>query len=475
MPGYLPDRRAFLKLGAATWGTALAAADLPSRIGSPVRHQLTSPPNVVLIYCDDLGYGDPGCYGSEMSTPNMDSLASEGVRFRSFTSTSAVCSPARASLLTGRYPSRVGVCDVLQPNDNAGLALCESTLANTLKSAGYATMCVGKWHLGSQAQYLPTNRGFDEFFGLPYSNDMSPLPLYQNASVIEQPPDLSTLTQRYTQQAVSFIARSKAKPFFLYMPHTYPHVPLAASAQFAGKSGFGLYGDAVAEIDWSLGQVLAALKTHGVDENTLVMFSSDHGPWFEGSAGSLHGRKGEIWEGGVRVPFLARFPRHIPAGQVCDGLATPLDILPTVAGLAGAALPAAPMDGIDIWPLLSGRSNSLVRETFLYFDSAALQAARQGPWKLHVARFNTPPWLPLPAGLRKNIRLLNPELYNLETDPEEHYNRAGERPDIVGSILADMERLVAGFPDPVLSAWKSAMNKTGTFCFPGGWPAAPEA
>jgi arylsulfatase A len=452
----------------------LAASQAQHPIGLPVRRRLNTRPNIVLIYCDDLGYGDPGCYGSEIPTPGIDALASEGIRFTSFASTSAVCSPARASLLTGRYPSRVGVTEVLQPTDTGGLSLSETTLADALRSAGYATMCVGKWHLGSQPQYMPTSRGFDGFYGLPYSNDMSPLPLYQNTTVIEQPANLATLTQRYTEQAVSFISRSKDTPFFLYMPHTFPHVPLAASPGFAGRSGFGPYGDTVAEIDWSVGQVLGALKSNGLDANTLVMFSSDHGPWFEGSNGNLHGRKGEIWEGGMRVPFLARFPGRIPAGLVCNGLATTLDVFPTVARLTNAPLPAATLDGVDIWPLLTGQTGDLPRETFLYFDSINLQAARQGAWKLHVARFNTPPWLPLPGGVRKNVRLLNPELYNLDSDPEEHYDRAGEHPAIVASILADMERLAAGFPGAIPTLWREMMSTQGIFCFSGGWPAAPQ-
>lgn len=430
-------------------------------------------PNVILIYTDDLGYGDLGCYGSDLATPNLDGMAKEGVLFQQFSSASAVCSPARAALLTGRYPTRVEVPDVLQPADARGLSLSESTLADTLRGAGYATMCIGKWHLGSQPEYLPTRRGFDQYYGLPYSHDMSPLPLMQNTTVIEEPANIATLTERYTDQAVSFIARSKDKPFFLYMPHNFPHIPLAASQRFLGKSGFGLYGDAVAEVDWSVGEVLRAVRENGLDENTLVMFSSDHGPWFEGSAGRLHGRKGETWEGGVRVPFIARFPGRIPAGHVYKNLATTMDILPTVARLCAATLPAAPLDGHDIWPLLSTQQDTTNREAFLYFDSWNLQCARLGPWKLHLTRYNTPPWLPIPSGWRKNLRLANPELYNLETDPAESYDAASENPQIVASIRASVEGLLSTFPDAVQMLWRDTMQAPGVYCPAGGWPRAP--
>jgi arylsulfatase len=343
-------------------------------------------------------------------------------------------------------------------------------MADTLKSAGYATMCIGKWHLGSDPQYMPTKRGFDEFYGVPYSNDMAPLPLYQNTAVIESQANLTTLTQQYTEQAVSFIARSRGAPFFLYMPHTFPHIPPAASPRFLGKSGFGLYGDAVEEIDWSVGEVLRAVRDNGAANNTLVMFSSDHGPWFEGSAGRLRGRKGETREGGMRVPFLASFPGRIPAGLVCPGMATALDILPTLVRLCGAAPPPKPMDGVDIWPMMSGRRESVDREAFLYFDSNSLQCARLGPWKLHVARHNTPPWIPLPSGWRKNLALSHPELYNVEIDPAESFDVAREHPDLVASIRARIDALLPTFPDPVQSAWNTAMNAAASYCPSGGWP-----
>ena len=371
----------------------------------------------------------------------------------------------------------MGVPDVLQPTDTGGLDLSAVTMADVLKGAGYSTMCIGKWHLGCTPQYMPTSRGFDQFYGLPYSNDMAPLPLIQNTTVIEEPADLSTLTQRYTQQAVSFISSSRGAPFFLYMPHTFPHIPLAASSGFIGQSGFGLYGDTLAEIDWSVGQVLGALHDNGLDENTLVMFSSDHGPWFEGRNGGLHGRKGESWEGGFRVPFLARFPGQIPAGQVSGAMANSMDILPTVARLCGAALPKTPLDGQDIWPWLAGTHGSQPApsrsDVFLYFDSWFLQCARMGPWKLHLARYNTPPWIPLPDNWRVNLPLADPELYNLETDPAETCDVATYHPDIVAAITARVHALVPTFPATVQSLWASTMSMAPCYCPSGGWPSAP--
>ncbi len=280
-------------------------------------------PNIVFIYCDDLGYGDLGCYGSKIRTPNIDRMASEGVRFTQFYSANPVCSPSRAALLTGRYPTRAGVPRVLFPYDKVGLPDSETTIAQMLKPKGYKTMCVGKWHLGHLPEFLPTRRGFDEYYGIPYSNDMNPRVLLHateaGVETVEQTATLETLTPRYTEQAVRFIERSKGSPFFLYMPHTYPHIPLGASPRFRGKSPLGLYGDVVEEIDWSVGEVLASIRKNGLDDNTLVMLSSDNGPWYQGSPGRLRGRKGMTYEGGVREPFLARFPGRIPKGSTCYG------------------------------------------------------------------------------------------------------------------------------------------------------------
>jgi len=460
-------RRAFLK----TAGGALLAA-------GAARSQRPQSPNIVVILCDDLGYGDLHCYGSNIATPNIDGMAREGVRFTQFYSTSNVCSPSRASLMTGRYATRVGVPDALPANATSGLSLSETTIAEMLKPAGYSTMCVGKWHLGQLPQYMPTNRGFDAFYGMPYSNDMSPSLLMQNTRVVESPVQLNTLTQRYTQQAVNFIQSARNNPFFLYFSHSFPHIPLASSTAFQGQSGMGLYADVVEEIDWSVGQVLQALQTNGVDNNTLVLFTSDNGPWYQGSPGKLRGRKGWSYEGGVREPFIARFPGRIPANtpkstgpRVSDAMVTMMDILPTIAGLANAKLPSAPLDGLDIWPILTGDQAKVEHDAFLYFDSYNLQCARLGPWKLHISRYNDFPWSPDPPGGRLNLPLINPELYNLEMDPDESYDVAAANPQVVAQIQTRIQALLPTFPSDVANAWQVTMNQSVTSTDDGALPA----
>lgn len=434
------DRRSFLQTAAGAGISSFAQA-------------ASRPPNIVFIYCDDLGYGDLGVYGSKIRTPNIDRMAAEGVRFTQFYSANPVCSPSRAALLTGRYPTRVDVPRVLFPYDTTGMSLSETTVADMLKSVGYRTMCIGKWHLGHYPRYLPTARGFDEYFGIPYSNDMKPRPLLHNADEIEEPAKLETLTPRYTEQAVQFIERAKGAPFFLYIPHTFPHIPLAASPKFRGKSPLGLYGDVIEELDWSVGEVLSALRRTGVDSNTLVMFSSDNGPWNQGSSGGLRGRKASTYEGGVREPFLARWPGRIPKGIICQGVAGTVDILPTVAKLTGAPLPKVPLDGIDIWPLLSGQKKTLEREALLYFDGWNLQCARWGKWKLHFSRYNTSAYNPAPPGGRVNLKLSPPELYDLELDSQESYDVAAENPGVVAELSGRVARLLETFPEEVRKAW----------------------
>lgn len=433
----------------------------------------TRPPNVVMIYCDDLGYGDIGCYGSGIRTPNVDRMASEGIHFTHFYSGNPVCSPSRAALMTGRYPVSAGVPRVLFPRDTTGLPESETTMAQVLKARDYRTMCVGKWHLGHLPAYLPTSRGFDSYFGIPYSNDMTPRLLLRDTETVEEPATLETLTPRYTDEAVRFIGRSQDSPFFLYFAHTYPHIPLAASSRFRGKSPLGLYGDVIEEIDWSVGQVLAALKKHKLDDNTLVMFSSDNGPWYQGSPGRLRGRKGMTWEGGQRVPFVARFPGRIPARRECSGVASVMDILPTVAGLCGAALPRKPLHGINIWPLISGRKPELEREVLLMFDNIDLQCARFGPWKLHVARHNSAAYSPAPQGGRINIQLSSPELYNVVLDPDESYGVAAENPKIVAEIQSRVERLMPDFPENVRAAWELAKQRLSAPAPAGAYPHLP--
>jgi arylsulfatase A len=477
-------RRTFLK------GTAGAAA-LPTAKGQAnrVRSQAISstPPNIVLIVCDDLGHGDLNCYGSQNQTPNVDGLAEEGVLFHQFYSGGPVCSPSRAGILTGRYGVRSGVNTVCFPTDTGGLATNEVTIAQMLKPAGYKTMCVGKWHLGLPPQYLPTSRGFDHYYGLPYSNDMTPSILMQDTSIIESPVNLNTLTGRYTTQAVNFIDNSAGAPFFLYMAHTFPHIPLACSAGFAGTSGRGLYGDVVREIDWSVGQVLQALTANGVDQDTLVMFTSDHGPWYQGSPGGLRGRKGDTFEGGMRTPFIARFPGLIPAGaslretrtplsrssarsRTVEAMATALDLLPTIAGFAGVPLPHNPLDGVDIGPLLRGQVTTVSRPPFFYFNNWDLQCARMGPWKLHVSRGNAPAYIAAPAVGYFNLRLINPELYNIDDDPDESEDVSKQNPAIVAQIQQEIAQALPSFPANVQNAWANTQSIPVVPNEPGSYP-----
>ena len=370
-----------------------------------------SPPNIVIIYADDLGYGDLGCYGSPViRTPNIDKMAAEGLRFTDFYSGAEVCTPSRTALLTGRYPLRSGMSGVrrvLFPDSKGGLPTSEVTLAETLHSAGYATAHIGKWHLGIHEGSRPLDQGFDESFGLPYSNDMdgrtdlpkgstgSPtpphdgwnVPLIHNGKVIEQPADQTTLTHRYTEQAVKFIREKKASPFFIYFAHTFPHVPMFASPKFKGKSRAGIFCDAVEELDWSVGQVLTELRQQGLAENTLVFFSSDNGPWLimnnqGGSAGLLRDGKGSTWEGGMRVPGIAWMPGKIKPA-VTFQMASVLDLYPTVIALAGTNPPKdVLLDGVDLSPLLF-ENKPLSERPFIYYRGTDIFACRIGDWKAH--------------------------------------------------------------------------------------------
>ncbi len=379
-------------LGLSTSGASASAEDAPGRL-----------PNFVIIFTDDQGYGDTGCFGAKgYETPNLDRMCAEGMRFTDCYSVAASCSPSRASLMTGCYPARVGIPGVLNPTSKTGIHADEVTLAELLKPLGYATACYGKWHLGHHPEFLPTRHGFDEYFGLPYSNDMwpkhpehpekyPPLPLIEGEEVVEENPDQSQLTTWYTERAVRFIERNKDQPFFLYLPHSMPHVPLFVSDKFKGKSEQGLYGDVIMEIDWSVGQVLDTLERNGLAENTLVIFSSDNGPWLSygnhaGSAGPLREGKGTTFDGGQREPTFARWPGRIPAGAVCSEVVANFDWLPTFAALAGAALPQdRVIDGRNIWPLLAGEANATSpHEAFFFIHGNAVEAVREGPWKLHV-------------------------------------------------------------------------------------------
>ncbi len=433
--------------------TALFLILFPARADEKKR-----PPNVVIVFTDDQGYGDVGVYGAKgFQTPNLDRLAKEGVRFTDFYVGQAVCSASRAALLTGCYPNRVGILGALNPSSKHGISDSEKTLADLLKARGYATAIYGKWHLGHHPQFLPTRHGFDEYFGLPYSNDMYPknpygkfpdLPLFENEKIVQYNPDQSKLTTWYTEHAVRFIEKNKDRPFFLYVAHTMPHVPLHVSAKFAGKSQKGLYGDVIMEIDWSVGEILNALEKNGIDEETLVLFSSDNGPWLiygnhAGSAGPLREGKMTTWDGGQREPFLARWPGKIPAGTVCREPAMTIDLLPTIVKLAGAKLPKNRIDGLDIWPLLSGQPGAKCpHEAFYFYWNEGLQAVRSGKWKMHFPHKYDTVVVPGKDGVRGTSKQVETPLvlYDLDADPGELKNVAAEHPDVIERLQALAEK-----------------------------------
>lgn len=415
----------------------------------------TRPPNVVIIFIDDLGYGDIGPFGAtKQKTPHLDRMAGEGMKLTSFYA-APVCSVSRAQLLTGCYGARISVPGVYAPASKNGLNPAENTIAEHLKKLGYATTCVGKWHLGDQPPFLPTRQGFDHYFGIPYSNDMQRtstatgqrvVPLVRDESVAELLTDeeQSRIVERYTEEAVAFLRANRAKPFFLYFPHTAVHTPIYPGAAFAGKSANGRFGDWVEEVDWSVGQVLDTLRELKLEQDTLVIFTSDNGPWLikgpdGGGAGPLRGGKGSTWEGGVRVPALAWWPGTIAPGSVCDAVAGTIDLLPTVVSLAGGSLPAEPvLDGRDISPLLLGRSQASSREAHYYFAGYNLQAVRQGPWKLAIA---TQPETMGKAPAEDATK--NPRLYNLDAEIGERTDLAEKHPEVVASLQSLAERMQA--------------------------------
>ncbi|MEM7656030.1 MAG: sulfatase [Bacteroidota bacterium] len=410
----------------------------------------SSPPNLVLIFCDDLGYGDIGPFGAKQHrTPFLDQMAQEGALFTDFYVSSGVCTPSRSSLMTGCYPRRVDLHvnarpkgsvgrQVLFPNAHKGLNPSEYTLAELLKDAGYATACVGKWHLGDQTAFLPTKQGFDRYFGIPYSNDMNrdfcPLPLMRDETVIEAPVEQTTLTQRYTEEALAFIRQHQDQPFFLYLPHAMPHNSVYASEAFQGTSANGGFGDAVEELDWSTGQILELLKELGLAENTLVVFTSDNGAAkpFGGSNLPLSGWKGSTQEGGMRVPALAWWPETIEAGTKISALTTSMDLFPTMAELTQQDIPAErEIDGESILPLLTGEEKESPHEAFFYYQLEQLQAVRSGPWKLHLPLDSM--YQNIHRGTWREGRPM--KLVNLETDLAETTDLSTEHPEIVQQLL----------------------------------------
>ena len=426
-------------------------------------------PNIIIILADDLGWGDLGCYGHpSIRTPNLDRMASQGMRFTDFYSAGEVCTPSRAALMTGRYPIRSGMCDdryrVLRRDAAGGLPASEITLAQALKQVGYVTACIGKWHLGNfmnDPAHHPRRHGFDFYYGLPHSNDMNPTPaappgathrldqdpewwaapLFRNEELIEQPADQTTLTRRYTEQALKFIQEHRRGPFFLYLAHTFPHVPLFASGKFKGQSRRGLYGDVVEEVDWSVGQVLEELRRDGLDRNTFVFFTSDNGPWLTqgeagGSAGPLRDGKGSTWEGGMREPGIAWWPGRVPAGVVTHELACTMDLFTTSLKLAGLSVPGdRVIDGMDISTVLFGKGPS-PREAFFYYRGTQLYAARKGPYKAHfVTRSGYGPDASAPHN--------PPLLFQLGADPGERFNVADQHPDVIADINREVQRHLA--------------------------------
>ena len=437
-------------------------------------------PNFVLIFIDDMGYGDPGCYGATgYQTPNIDKLAAEGMRFTNFYSAQPVCSASRAGILTGCYPNRIGISGALFPHNDVGINPNETTIAEMLKEKGYATAIFGKWHLGHHKKFLPLQNGFDEYTGLPYSNDMWPLddvgnPLPENHPRASNPDlpliegnepvdyiktlkDQDKLTTIYTEKAVDFINRNAGKPFFLYIPHSMGHVPLGVSDKFRGKSEQGKYGDVMEEVDWSVGQIEKALEDNGIAENTVFIFTTDNGPWLNygnhaGSAGGLREGKTTSWEGGQRVPFIIKWPGNTPAGTICNKLGCAVDILPSFAAIAGTSLPELKIDGVDITELWKGNFDAEPRDNILfYYGKNNLNAVRKGNWKLVLphkwASYHTTPGKDGYGGPRIQMTVETPELYNMMRDPGEQYNVIEQHPEKAAEIMKIAEAARAELGD----------------------------
>lgn len=436
--------------------------------------QNSQKPNVVIIFIDDEGYGDVGCYGATgFQTPNIDNMASHGMRFTNYYAAQPVCTASRAGILTGCYPNRIGFSGALFPKDTTGMNKTELTMAEMFKAQGYATACFGKWHLGWQKEFLPLQHGFDEYVGLPYSNDMWPhsdvtgeklpenkgrgnfpeLPLMEGNEISEyitSLEDQDKLTTLYTEKAVDFINRNAESPFFLYVPHTMGHIPLGVSDKFRGKSEQGLYGDVMMEIDWSVGEINKALEKNNLADNTIFIFTTDNGPWINygnhaGSAGGLREGKLTSWEGGQRVPFIIRWPGNTPEGTVCNKLACAIDLLPTFAAITGGKLSDNKIDGVDVTSLWKGDFKSTPRETILYyFGKNNLNGVRKGNWKLVLPHtynaYNAVPGNDGHKGQKKRIAVEQPELYNMMRDPGERFNVIESHPEKVLELMKVVEK-----------------------------------
>lgn len=442
-------RRDFLK-SAGTGIATLALSGCQTKQKTESNKKLAQNPNFIVIFTDDQGYADVGCYGAKgFSTPHLDNMANEGLRFTDFYVAATVCTPSRAALLTGCYPKRIGLHEaVIYPYNNTGLNPDETIIPEILKAKGYVSACIGKWHLGHHPEFLPIRQGFDEYFGVPYSNDMDsyyyksldfqspPLPLFKNEELIEEGPNQSYLTKRYTEEAVRFIRSNRKNPFFLYLAHSMAHLPLHVSESFQGKSKLGLYGDVIEELDWSVGQILAALKEEGIEKNTLVIFTSDNGPVLRkdaGSAGPLHGGKATTWEGGQRVPCIMRWPEKISPGKTCREVVTAMDFLPTFAALVGSDLPArTQIDGKNITDILEKpETTPSPYEAFYYYArNGKVEAIREGQWKLHIAKSR---------GWNKTQGTFPVSLFNLEADIGEKNNVANQYPEVVARLKGKIQ------------------------------------
>lgn len=445
------------KIRLGIWGTALSAAVAcsPSQQPEKAGREL---PNVILIHLDDMGYGDLSLTGATgYKTPHIDRMANEGLFFTHYYSPQAVSSASRAGLLTGCYPNRVGFAGALGPTSEVGISADEETIAEILKKKGYATAAYGKWHLGVQSQFLPTNHGFDEFYGIPYSNDMWPfhptakfpdLPLFENKEIVNpavSPDDQVQFTTDFTLRTVDFIRRNQDNPFFIYLAHPMPHVPLYVSDKFKGKSEQGLYGDVMMEIDWSVGTIIKVLEETGLDKNTLVIFTSDNGPWLNygnhaGNTAGYREGKGTSFEGGQRVPCIMMWRGVIPEGTVSNSLASGIDILPTLAEITDAPLPGHIIDGVSLLPILRGDVEARPRETFYYYyRQNSLEAVRHGDWKLvfpHPGRSyegSQPGKDGMPGKVKEGFPFPG-ALYDLRRDPGERYDVSETYPDIVGKL-----------------------------------------
>ena len=440
--------------------TALAALGAFS-----AQSQAQETPNVVIILLDDMGYGDLSVTGATgYKTPNLDRMCTEGMRFTHYYSPQAVSSASRAGLLTGCYPNRIGFFAALVPSSRIGIASSEETIAETLKKKGYACAAFGKWHLGDHPKFLPIHHGFDEYYGIPYSNDMwpfhpqnpggyPPLPMIEGDRVVNPEvtaADQAQMTVQFTERSVQFIERNRDKPFFLYLAHPMPHVPLFVSERFKGKSEQGMYGDVMMEIDWSVGEILKTLEKCGIDNNTLVIFTSDNGPWINygnhaGSTGGLREAKGAVYEGGQRVPCIMRWVGKIQGGTICNRLVAGIDLLPTIANICGAPLPSLKIDGVDITPLITGNETSKPREYFLYYyNRNSLKAVRNDRFKLvlpHTGR-SYAGFLPGKDGQPGQVNERNQEnlaLYDLRRDPGERYDVQSQYPEVMAELMKAVE------------------------------------